>query len=222
MVADSIAKLDTVRVPTSLGGTLWRLDAYQSTNYTRALPPSGAIYTVAFAGDGQVTVVADCNRGTGTWSSGAKGGLTVSGLVTTLAQCREGSMSPQFLKDLGNVQGYQVVDGRLYLNVANGGGVYLFTPIAKPMELEEPVDIVKGRTGYICTDSTGSTLRVRVHFAGSKAVLRVASDQSTFSATPGRRGEFVSGANRFVARERDADLLWDGRAYQCGAIASQE
>lgn len=107
VVADSMAQADTGRVPTSLGASRWRLLDFESPSYKRATPEPGTAYTIAFSGDGQVTILADCNRATGPWSSQRKNGLTLGPLAATMAACKEGSMSEQFLRDLNDVQAYR-------------------------------------------------------------------------------------------------------------------
>ena len=222
VVADSIAKADSSRAPSSLGGTRWRLFDYESASYKREAPAPGTAYTIDFSGDGQATVLADCNRATGTWSSQRKNGLTFGPLAATTAACREGSMSDQFLRDLAQVQGYQLVDGRLFLTIAGSGGVYQFIADEGPPPLMETIDPTKGRFAFQCADSTGAMMRMVANFVPHQVSLRLGRRAVVLPATSGTRGHFESKEGSLTVRAHDADLVWQGRSYQCGDLPVPE
>ena len=51
-----------------IGGTSWQLVKFRGDDAV-LMPDDEAKYTIAFAGDGNVNVRFDCNRGRGTWTS---------------------------------------------------------------------------------------------------------------------------------------------------------
>lgn len=222
-VLDSIADADSMRTPTSLGGTQWRLVEYQSAKYVRTLPPTGTAYTLSFAGDGEVVILADCNRATGMWSSQRKNGLTLSGLgTTTAASCREGTFSEHFLQDLAQAQAYQIVDGRLYVTVTGTGGVYQFQPNDGPPPLSEAVDIMKGQAYFSCEDSTGAALRIIASFEAGQVRIKHRLETTVAARARTPKGHFVGRGVVFDVREHDADLVLDNRSYRCGELPDPE
>ena len=87
------------------------------------LIPDPENYTLTFRADGTVSVKADCNQGTGTYTlDGNK--LTFGPLAMTLAACGPESLSDKFFETLGSVDTVAVEDGRLVMNLAEsvGGG----------------------------------------------------------------------------------------------------
>jgi para-nitrobenzyl esterase len=51
-----------------LGGRVWQLVKFQSSDETTLTPDDRTKYTLEFGGDGRLSVRVDCNRGRGTWT----------------------------------------------------------------------------------------------------------------------------------------------------------
>jgi heat shock protein HslJ len=109
-----------------LAGTSWQLVKFQ-VGKEKPLTPGDRKYTLAFAADGGVNVRIDCNRGHGTWTSAAPGGLQVSAIALTRAMCPQSALTDRLGQDLSAVKAYRIKDGHLLLSVANGG-TYEFAP----------------------------------------------------------------------------------------------
>jgi para-nitrobenzyl esterase len=99
---------------------------------TLVRPDDGAKYTLEFRDDGSVALRADCNLGTGTFSSPEPGRLVFGTFATTRAACPPDSLGPRFLTDLAHVRSYLLKDGRLYLSLMADGGIYAFAPFGAP------------------------------------------------------------------------------------------
>jgi heat shock protein HslJ len=85
------------------------------------VPDDPSRYTIEFAADGSVAVRADCNRGFGTYAEAA-GALTIEVSGLTRAQCEEGSLSDEYLRDLVDVRTYVIEGGALYLDLMADAG----------------------------------------------------------------------------------------------------
>ena len=73
-------------------------------------------YTVRFDSAGRVSVRADCNRGSATYSVRPNREIRLNPLALTRAMCPTGSMSDQFAAQVGRVTRYEVRAGDLYLS----------------------------------------------------------------------------------------------------------
>ena len=62
-------------VQAALVGRLWRLVEIASMNDELHAPDDRSLYTFTLRKDGTVQLMADCNRGTGSWTSTAPGKL---------------------------------------------------------------------------------------------------------------------------------------------------
>jgi len=83
-------------------------------------------YTVRFDSGGRLTVRADCNRGTGTYTVSSDRRLMVNPLALTRAMCQPGSMSDRFAAQVSRVTRYEVRGGDLYLTLASDSGTLRF------------------------------------------------------------------------------------------------
>jgi heat shock protein HslJ len=82
-------------------------------------------YTLEFHPGDQVSIKADCNTGTGTYT--AKGSsMTIRAGAMTAAQCPPGSQATDFMAKLAAVDSYLLVDGRLALELKNDAGELRF------------------------------------------------------------------------------------------------
>jgi para-nitrobenzyl esterase len=109
-------------------GSTWRLVRIQSMDDTVTTPDERSKYTLTFDAGGQVAVVADCNRGAGTfeWSDDSR--LEFGPLATTRAMCPPGSISDRFVRELGYVRSYVIRDGMLHLATMADGAILDFEP----------------------------------------------------------------------------------------------
>ena len=89
-----------------------------------------ALYEVEYGSDGTLSVKADCNRasGTYTYNGGMVGGVRVTMGPTTLAACGPDSRSEELINSLMAAQDYRVQPGgtQLKLNMPAGGPVLSF------------------------------------------------------------------------------------------------
>lgn len=113
----------------SLAGTSWQLVRFAGADGTRPEDPSR--YTIAFRGDGRAALRADCNRGSGTWSSPAPGRLELGPIATTKMGCAPGSQGDRFLRDLGNGGPYRMAGGELEISSGPGGSAVVLAPAGR-------------------------------------------------------------------------------------------
>jgi para-nitrobenzyl esterase len=115
-----------------LAGSAWQLVEIQSMDDSVTRPDDGSKYTLAFDADGRVSLRADCNRGSGTWTSAQPSQLQFGPIAATRAMCPPGSLDARFLRDLGYVRSYVLREGRLYLALMADGGIYVFEKQGDP------------------------------------------------------------------------------------------
>lgn len=83
-----------------LPGPAWLWRGTLITGGTQHVPDDPSKYSLSFSADGTLTVGADCNQASGTFTlDGSK--IAISGLNSTLAACPAGSLSAEFIADLG-------------------------------------------------------------------------------------------------------------------------
>jgi heat shock protein HslJ len=100
-------------------GKAWRWQGTTSAAGGGQTPSDPASYTVEFGLDGSVSIKADCNSGSGTYTlSGTS--LTITLGPMTLMACPEGSLGDTFAAQLGEVSAYEVQDDRLMLTTPGG------------------------------------------------------------------------------------------------------
>ena len=123
--SDSVAPPNIV-APGPLAGTSWQLVQFQSSDGKTLTPDDRAKYTVTFGADGRVSILADCNRGSGTWSSPEANVLAFGPIASTRAMCPEGSMSGRFLGDFQHMTSCLIKDPKLHISLMADGGIYEF------------------------------------------------------------------------------------------------
>ena len=102
-------------------------------------------YTLKFFADGSLSVVADCNSGTGTYTLDGNA-MTIQLGALTMAACGEDSLSDQYLQYLGQVVGFELQGGYLSLILAEEAGslgFYIGSPIVENPELPEDAPIAE-------------------------------------------------------------------------------
>ncbi len=113
----------------TLKNTLWRWESSESaTGKTAVAKPEN--YQLEFASDGKVNVLADCNRGRGTFTS-ENGGLTFSGIFLTKMACPPGSLDNRFLQGLEAARTYRIEGNSLFVEGADDGGTMKFFKVAR-------------------------------------------------------------------------------------------
>jgi heat shock protein HslJ len=107
------------------GSWLWqRTELGDGTTITS---PNPSAYVLALLADGRLNIRADCNQGTGTYTtSGTQ--LTLQPGAITLAACGPGSQDSVFLRDLGRVASYTRDGENLVLSMQIDSGNMYFTP----------------------------------------------------------------------------------------------
>ena len=79
-----------------LPGKTWQLVEIVSMNDRVDVPDDRSLYTVVFKTDGAAQIRADCNRGTGSWTSTAPGILQFGQIAATQAQCAPDSLHDHY------------------------------------------------------------------------------------------------------------------------------
>lgn len=82
-------------------------------------------YTIEFLSDGQITVLADCNSGTGTYDLNSNR-LTIDITSTTLALCAPESQSDLFFRNLNAAASYFMEADNLFIEQYADGGTMRF------------------------------------------------------------------------------------------------
>ena len=143
-----------------IGGTSWQLVKFQGGDGTVLVPDDKAKYTVAFAGDGNVSVRFDCNRGRGAWILTGPNQLRFGPLALTRAMCPSGSLHDHLARQWPFVRSYTLKDGHLFLSLMADGGSYEFEPMAGSSRLSSvprrPTQAAAG--GRRCSVSAGLLL----------------------------------------------------------------
>lgn len=112
-----------------LADTAWRLVKIQSMDDTESVPADPSRYTLSFGPDGGVVILADCNRGTTSFSSEAQGELTFGVIAATQAICPPGSLHDIYMKQFEWVRSYVLEDGHLFLATMADGSIVEFEPL---------------------------------------------------------------------------------------------
>jgi heat shock protein HslJ len=84
-----------------------------------------ALYTLELSPYGQVSIQADCNRGTGTYTTDGKH-LSIEITTTTLAACQPGSLGDEFVEGLNAAAVHFMKDGDLYIDLIYDSGTMRF------------------------------------------------------------------------------------------------
>ena len=113
---------------TELAGTSWWLVKIMSMDDSTAVPDDPSQYTLAFGTDRTASLLADCNRGTGSWTSESAGQLQFGPIAATRAMCPPGSLHDNYLAQLPWVRSYMMQDGHLFLATMADGSIIEFEP----------------------------------------------------------------------------------------------
>jgi heat shock protein HslJ len=174
-----------------LAGTAWQLVNIASMDDTDYRPDVPSNYTLALGSDGTVSIRADCNRGTGAWSSDGPGQLRFGPIASTRALCPPGSLSERYLAQFEWVRSYVMREGRLYLATMADGSIIEFEPAGDAVPVAATV--------------YGEAIRTTDAGEMQDAVLtrlfdRYAAEQG-LEAKPGEVDDFVERIKRGMAEE---------------------
>jgi heat shock protein HslJ len=112
-----------------LADTAWRLLNITSMDETIDVPDDPNKYTLEFGADGRASMRADCNRGTGSWSSESAGRLTFGPVAGTRALCPPPSLGEKYLAQFEWVRSYTTRDEQLFLATMADGSIIGFEPL---------------------------------------------------------------------------------------------
>ena len=131
-VTEGVDEPETASAATSvdLAGTSWQLVRILSMDDTVDEPDERAKYTISFGADGRAAIRADCNHGSGTWTSDGSS-LEFGPLAMTRAMCPPGSLHDAFVMQLGLVRSFLLENGRLHLATMADGSILEFEPVAR-------------------------------------------------------------------------------------------
>ena len=103
---------------------IWELLELQ----TGDMPDDPTRYTVQFLDDGRLVAQADCNTALGTYTQDGSEQFTITMGAMTLALCPEGSLSDQFVQELGQVEALAFTESGELLLMETAGGALRFQP----------------------------------------------------------------------------------------------
>lgn len=114
----------------ALVGPVWAWQETLMSDDTRIVPDAPDRYTLQFQADGRVVVLADCNRGSGTYALDGNR-LTFGPIALTRKQCPPGSRDAAFLKGVINVVSHLFVGPALVLELQYDSGGMRFHAVAR-------------------------------------------------------------------------------------------
>ncbi len=109
-----------------LAGTSWQW-LQMTTPVEEVTIEDPSKYNLEFLADGAVSIVADCNNGSGTYEASG-GSISIKITSTSLALCEEDSFSDLFIRSLNVAAIYFEQDGDLFLDLFADAGTMQFTP----------------------------------------------------------------------------------------------
>jgi heat shock protein HslJ len=112
-----------------LSGSSWQLVKFQGPDERTFAPDDKSKYTIKFGSDGRVAIRVDCNRGSSTWKTTAKGELKFGSWSRTNAKCGPGSLHDQIVTEGAAVRNFSIKDGHLFLSGMEAGGYYELEPM---------------------------------------------------------------------------------------------
>jgi len=123
-----VGALGAYPASSELAGTAWQLVKIMSMDDTVYEPKDRTLYRMQFKQDGRVAILADCNRGTGSWSSESAGRLEFGPIASTKALCPPESLSEKYLAEFQWVRSYVMKEGHLFLATKADGSIIEFEP----------------------------------------------------------------------------------------------
>ena len=109
-------------------GTVWQWVQTQYNDDTKAVPADPQNYTVQFREDETLNVRADCNQKGGAYSASTEEGrISIEITHSTMADCPEGSLEDEFVRELTAAAIYFIKDGDLYIDLKYDSGTMRFS-----------------------------------------------------------------------------------------------
>lgn len=115
----------TAAAQASLTAGPWKWVATQ-TPVELIAPADPARYTIQFNADGSTALLADCNRGRGTYVTTAEGGITIGPAAVTRMMCPPGSLDSKYLQQLDNAAHTFFRGDTLYIDLKVDSGTMRF------------------------------------------------------------------------------------------------
>jgi heat shock protein HslJ len=131
--AAAVASTDSTASTSELAGTSWQLVRIMSMDDSVYEPDDRSRYRIDFHEDGSVAILADCNRGKGSWTSESQGRLEFGPIASTKALCPPGSLSEKYLAEFQWVRSYMIKESHLFLATMADGSIIEFRPMDVPV-----------------------------------------------------------------------------------------
>jgi len=106
-------------------GVIWKWVQTLESNDTKRVPDDPGKYTLEFLPDGKVSIQADCNQGSGTYTINGQR-ISIEILITTLVACPPDSLEQEYIRDLNATVIYFTQNGDLYLDLKFDTGTMKF------------------------------------------------------------------------------------------------
>jgi heat shock protein HslJ len=126
-------EIEQPSVQSALVGRQWRLVEIVSMDDRVDAPRDRSLYTMTLDAGGTVQIRADCNRGTGSWTSAGPGRLQFGRIAATQAMCPPGSLHDRYMAQFPWVRSYVMTDGHLFLTTKADGSIIEFEPAERPL-----------------------------------------------------------------------------------------
>ncbi len=176
--------------PAELAHTAWQLVRIGQPDGTVVTPDEPSSYTLAFEADGRATLLIDCNRGNGTWTSAAPGRLAFGPIASTRAMCPPGSLHDAYLAQFERVTDYAIEDDHLFLRSGDDGAF---------MEMEHAIDAQPAAT--VLGEEIRTDDPAEMQQAILKALFERYETEKGIAATDAEIDAFVLSLDR--AKEQD-------------------
>ena len=118
------AAVGEVLTDTALAVNTWEWLGTTMADESKMLPDDPTSYTLDIKADGSVAIKADCNNAAGTIEVDGSAMALALGPMT-LAACPEGSLGEDFVKQLGQVESFELQGNTLILTLADGATMEL-------------------------------------------------------------------------------------------------
>jgi heat shock protein HslJ len=139
-------------IPSRIALRTWHLVKIQMMDDAVFVPGHPSRYTLDLGSDGQASVRADCNRGSGSYRLDGRS-LTFGPMATTRAMCPPGSLSDRYLEQLAHVASWLERDGKLHLATRADGAILEFRPAPGQDGLLSPAERCTRSGGTVGTAS---------------------------------------------------------------------
>ena len=115
----------------TLDGRVWAWQRTDVAGKETIVPDHPERYTIEFQRDGRVQVRSDCNRGSAGYTQRENQALSITAAATTKMGCPQGTKGDEFVRELAEVEGYDLAGRDLMLTLKANAGAMRFAPLAK-------------------------------------------------------------------------------------------